>query len=127
MCIRDRVEALVATDVAARGIHVDGVSCVLHFDPPVDHKTYIHRSGRTARAGAAGIVVSFVHNNQLRDTDVMVRSLRLKADLNTPAPDTLQGAMERINADPNTSFADVNLARADAAATTRRRIPRTDA
>ncbi|MDA1061861.1 MAG: DEAD/DEAH box helicase, partial [Chloroflexi bacterium] len=61
------VEALVATDVAARGIHVDGVACVLHFDPPVDSKTYVHRSGRTARAGAQGIVVSFVDDDQLRD------------------------------------------------------------
>ena len=53
-----KVEALVATDVAARGIHVEGVACVLHFDPPIDHKTYVHRSGRTARAGAQGVVVS---------------------------------------------------------------------
>ena len=49
-----RVEALVATDVAARGIHVDGVACVVHYDTPEDGKAYLHRSGRTARAGAAG-------------------------------------------------------------------------
>ena len=49
-----KVEALVATDVAARGIHVDGVACVVHFDPPADVKDYMHRSGRTARAGADG-------------------------------------------------------------------------
>ena len=49
-----KVEALVATDVAARGIHVEGVACVLHFDPPIDHKTYVHRSGRTARARRPG-------------------------------------------------------------------------
>ncbi len=59
-----KVEALVATDVAARGIHVQGVACVLHFDPPIDHKTYVHRSGRTARAGAQGVVVSFVARDQ---------------------------------------------------------------
>src|SRR5207253_8835807 len=53
-----RVDALVATDVAARGIHVDGVGCVVHFDPPEDDKAYTHRSGRTGRAGAAGVVVS---------------------------------------------------------------------
>ncbi len=53
-----RVDALVATDVAARGIHVDGVGCVVHFDPPEDAKAYTHRSGRTGRAGAAGVVVS---------------------------------------------------------------------
>ena len=115
------VEALVATDVAARGIHVDGVACVLHFDPPVDSKTYVHRSGRTARAGAQGIVVSFVDDDQLRDADDMVRHLHLRADLATRAPDSLQGAMERFAADPGTSFTDVNLAIADAEAEPRRR------
>jgi superfamily II DNA/RNA helicase len=55
-----RVEALVATDVAARGIHVDDVAAVVHFDPPADHKDYVHRSGRTARAGRRGVVVSLV-------------------------------------------------------------------
>jgi superfamily II DNA/RNA helicase len=55
-----RVQALVATDVAARGIHVDAVHCVLHFDPPEDEKAYVHRSGRTGRAGAGGTVLSLV-------------------------------------------------------------------
>ena len=55
-----RAHALVATDVAARGIHVDDVSCVVHFDPPATPKDYLHRSGRTARAGADGVVISFV-------------------------------------------------------------------
>ena len=55
-----RSSALVATDVAARGIHVDNVGCVVHFDMPADAKTYVHRSGRTGRAGAAGTVVSLV-------------------------------------------------------------------
>ncbi len=55
-----RVEALVATDVAARGIHVDGVACVIHFDLPADAKDYTHRSGRTGRAGADGVVITFV-------------------------------------------------------------------
>jgi superfamily II DNA/RNA helicase len=58
--IRGAVDALVATDVAARGIHVDGVNAVVHFDPPADSKDYVHRSGRTARAGATGVVVSLV-------------------------------------------------------------------
>ena len=53
-----RLPILVATDVAARGIHVDDVDVVLHFDPPPEHKTYIHRSGRTARAGTEGLVVT---------------------------------------------------------------------
>ena len=55
-----RVQALIATDVAARGIHVDDVACVLHFDPPEDEKAYVHRSGRTGRAGAGGTVLSLV-------------------------------------------------------------------
>jgi superfamily II DNA/RNA helicase len=71
------VSALVATDVAARGIHVDDVACVLHFDPPVDAKTYVHRSGRTARAGAGGRVVSFVTGDQHRASVRMRRELGL--------------------------------------------------
>lgn len=55
-----RARALVGTDVAARGLHVDGVDCVIHFDPPEDDDTYVHRSGRTGRAGATGRVVTFV-------------------------------------------------------------------
>ena len=109
-----KVEALVATDVAARGIHVEGVACVLHFDPPIDHKTYVHRSGRTARAGAQGVVVSFVDGDQLREADALVRDLQLRANLSTPAPASLQAAIERLSADPDTSFADVALALADA-------------
>ena len=53
-----KVRVLVATDIAARGIHVDDVALVLHVDPPEEHKAYVHRSGRTARAGAEGIVVT---------------------------------------------------------------------
>ncbi len=62
-----RVRALVATDVAARGLHIDALDLVVHFDPPSDHKHYLHRSGRTARAGAAGTVVSLVEAHQARD------------------------------------------------------------
>ena len=58
---------LVATDVAARGIHVDDVDLVVHFDPPADHKDYLHRSGRTARAGARGTVLSLLLSNEVRD------------------------------------------------------------
>jgi superfamily II DNA/RNA helicase len=58
---------LVATDVAARGIHVDDVDLVVQFDPPNDHKDYLHRSGRTARAGATGMVVALVERGQVRD------------------------------------------------------------
>lgn len=58
---------LVATDVAARGIHVDDVDLVVHYDPPADHKDYLHRSGRTARAGATGTVLSLLLSDQVRD------------------------------------------------------------
>ncbi len=60
---------LVATNVAARGIHVDGIELVVHFDPPNDHKDYLHRSGRTARAGASGMVVTLVVRDQLREIE----------------------------------------------------------
>jgi superfamily II DNA/RNA helicase len=72
-----RVQALVATDVAARGIHVDGVACVVHFDMPPDHKDFVHRSGRTGRAGATGLVVSLVPSDQIRDVKKMQRTLDL--------------------------------------------------
>ena len=69
------VQALVATDVAARGIHVDGVGCVVHFDPPADAKDYVHRSGRTGRAGAEGMVVSFVTQGDGANANKLRRSL----------------------------------------------------
>lgn len=64
-----RPRVLVATDVAARGIHVDDVGLVVHYDPPNDHKDYLHRSGRTARAGAAGAVVALVEPGQVGRVD----------------------------------------------------------
>ncbi len=80
-----RVDALVATDVAARGIHVDGVACVVHFDPPGDAKDYVHRSGRTGRAGADGIVVSLVTNEVEKEVRLLQRSL--DGDHSTTSPD----------------------------------------
>jgi superfamily II DNA/RNA helicase len=62
---------LVATDVAARGIHVDDVDLVVQFDPPNDHKDYLHRSGRTARAGASGVVIALVDRSQIRELQRM--------------------------------------------------------
>jgi len=67
------VPVLVATDVAARGIHVDDVSLVVHVDPPADPKDYLHRAGRTARAGDAGSVVTLVLPNQQREVDAMAK------------------------------------------------------
>ena len=63
---------LVATDVAARGIHVDGISLVVHVDPPKDPKDYLHRAGRTARAGESGAVVTLVLPKQRRSTQAMM-------------------------------------------------------
>jgi superfamily II DNA/RNA helicase len=70
-----RAPALVATDVAARGIHVDGVGCVLHFDLPDDPKDYVHRSGRTGRAGAPGTVVTLVPEDGHRAARTLQRQL----------------------------------------------------
>ena len=64
---------LVATDIAARGVHVDDVQLVVHVDPPAEHKAYLHRSGRTARAGSAGDVVTVVLPEQRRDTSALMR------------------------------------------------------
>jgi superfamily II DNA/RNA helicase len=64
---------LVATDIAARGVHVDGIELVVHIDPPAEHKAYLHRSGRTARAGNAGDVVTVVLPEQRKDTHALMR------------------------------------------------------
>ena len=71
------VRTLVATDIAARGIHVDDIALVIHADPPVEHKAYLHRSGRTARAGAQGTVVTLMTDDQVHD----VRDLTRKAGI----------------------------------------------
>jgi superfamily II DNA/RNA helicase len=67
------VRVLVATDVAARGIHVDGVDLVIHADPPAEHKAYTHRSGRTARGGASGTVITVQTKSQSRDVSRLMR------------------------------------------------------
>jgi len=75
------VRVLVATDVAARGVHVDNVDLVVHVDPPMEHKAYLHRSGRTARAGAAGTVVTVVLPEQRRDVKDLLRKAAISAAL----------------------------------------------
>lgn len=75
-----KVTVLVATDVAARGIHVDDVSLVVHIDPPADHKDYMHRAGRTARAGESGTVVTLVLPHQVRSTQAMTRRAGIEAE-----------------------------------------------
>ncbi len=74
------IRVLVATNVAARGLHIDGVDVVVHFDPPDDPKTYLHRSGRTARAGEDGLVVTLVEWDQVNE----VLGIQRRADLNVP-------------------------------------------
>jgi superfamily II DNA/RNA helicase len=73
------VRVLVATDVAARGIHVDGIDLVIHADPPAEHKAYVHRSGRTARGGADGTVVTIQTKSQARDVSRMMRAAGVTA------------------------------------------------
>ena len=79
-----RVQALVATDIAARGIHVDDVACVVNFDPAEDEKAYVHRSGRTGRAGASGLVVSLVNSSQASDIKKLQAKLRLPRSIGRP-------------------------------------------
>jgi len=72
-----KLAVLVATDVAARGIHVDDVSVVIHYDPPEDSKAYLHRSGRTARAGESGVVVTLVLWNEELEVKRLLKRLKL--------------------------------------------------
>ncbi|TIC86655.1 DEAD/DEAH box helicase [Nocardioides sp. GY 10127] len=73
-----RASTLVATDIAARGIHVDDVTLVVHADPPAEHKAYLHRSGRTARAGESGTVVTLMTSEQVRDVRDLTRAAGIK-------------------------------------------------
>ena len=82
---------LVATDIAARGIHVDDVALVVHADPPVEHKAYLHRSGRTARAGSDGTVVTIATGEQLRE----VRSLTKAAGI-SPTTSRVSGLSDPV-------------------------------
>ncbi|MUH44032.1 MAG: DEAD/DEAH box helicase [Actinobacteria bacterium] len=81
-----RVRVLVATDVAARGIHVDDVALVLHVDPPAEHKAYVHRSGRTARAGATGIVVTLSTPQQHGSVKSLMKLAGIKAVMRPVKP-----------------------------------------
>jgi superfamily II DNA/RNA helicase len=72
------VRVLVATDIAARGIHVDDIALVVHVDPPAEHKAYLHRSGRTARAGAGGSVVTLVTADQAGDVRTLTRQAGIR-------------------------------------------------
>ena len=72
------VLVMVATDIAARGIHVDDITLVVHVDPPAEHKAFLHRSGRTARAGASGTVVTVMTPDQRGDVEVLTRRAGIK-------------------------------------------------
>lgn len=84
---------LVATDIAARGVHVDEVELVVHIDPPAEHKSYLHRSGRTARAGSAGDVVTVVLPEQRHDTQALMRKAGIKV-----APQQVTAASAAVQA-----------------------------
>jgi superfamily II DNA/RNA helicase len=90
-----QVGVLVATDVAARGLHIDDVACVVHWDPPADVTDYTHRSGRTARAGAAGMVVSLVSPDEARDVARFQRAVGVPTGLVAPDHAALQRGPRR--------------------------------
>ncbi len=79
---------LVATDIAARGIHVDAIDLVIHADPPVEHKAYLHRSGRTARAGADGVVITLQSPAQAADVRALMRRAGVSPLAATVRPDS---------------------------------------
>lgn len=85
------VSVLVATDIAARGIHVDDVALVVHADPPAEHKAYLHRSGRTARAGAEGTVVTLMTSDQVGDVRSLTRAAGIK-----PTTTRIEGASHPV-------------------------------
>jgi superfamily II DNA/RNA helicase len=80
------IPVLVATDVAARGIHVDDVSLVVHVDPPGDPKDYLHRAGRTARGGESGVVVTLVTREERHDVDTLMRQAGVTPDVADASP-----------------------------------------
>jgi superfamily II DNA/RNA helicase len=80
------VRVLVATDIAARGIHVDDVALVVHVDPPAEHKAYLHRSGRTARAGAEGVVVTVATHEQSAEVRTLARQAGIRPTVVTVVP-----------------------------------------
>jgi ATP-dependent RNA helicase RhlE len=75
-----RIDTLVATDVAARGIDVNGISHVINFDPPADREGYVHRVGRTGRAGRTGVGITFFGRENARDLEKIADQLRLKPE-----------------------------------------------
>ena len=81
-----KVNVLVATDVAARGIHVDDIDLVIQADAPDEYKTYLHRSGRTGRAGKQGTVVTLISRARRRRMEELLGRAEIKADMENAAP-----------------------------------------
>jgi superfamily II DNA/RNA helicase len=79
-------KVLVATDIAARGIHVDDIALVVHVDPPAEHKAYLHRSGRTARAGAEGVVITIMTPDQVGDVKSLARAAKIEPLITRVSP-----------------------------------------
>lgn len=79
-------KVLVATDIAARGIHVDDIALVIHVDPPAEHKAYLHRSGRTARAGAEGVVITMMTPDQVTDVKALTKAASIQPTVTRVAP-----------------------------------------
>jgi len=109
-----KLPVLVATDVAARGIHVEGIDVVIHYDPPEDAKAYLHRSGRTARAGEEGLVVTLVLWNQRLE----VERLQRRIGINQPVVEVFSNDSRLLDlrtlspADATAPASDVTLAQA---------------
>ena len=85
-----QARVMIATDVASRGIDVDDVNCVIHYDPPDDGKAYKHRSGRTARAGSTGTVVSLVLRSQNRQYKRIQEEVGIRCKMTEPEPEALE-------------------------------------
>lgn len=98
---RGRASVLVATDVAARGIHIDDVALIVQADAPDEYKTYLHRSGRTGRAGKTGIVVTLVARNRRRRVEELLSRAGIAAEWTSvrPGDDTIRELVARANAD----------------------------
>src|SRR5690349_24754652 len=86
-----KATTLVATDIAARGIHVDDVALVIHADPPAEHKAYLHRSGRTARMGRGGTVVTLMTSDQVSDVRGLARAAGIR-----PTTTRIQGSSHPV-------------------------------
>ena len=117
------VRVLVATDIAARGIHVDDVALVVHVDPPAEHKAYLHRSGRTARAGAEGVVVTVATHEQSADVRALAKQAGISPTVVTVSPGATEIARLRGERAPHVAPAPSVVAAAASSAPRRSSRP----